>query len=103
EGSVRYHKGKIPLPLLAFNRPHPLEIGTLVCDTVKTSTIDREDAQDRPIGILIRVVDSQGTVVLEQSDLIRDYSSMNWATVADRIDPSEIDGSGTLISSVAAN
>ncbi|MCB1079753.1 MAG: hypothetical protein KDM64_18190, partial [Verrucomicrobiae bacterium] len=31
EGSVRYHKGKIPLPLLAFNRPHPLEIGTLVC------------------------------------------------------------------------
>lgn len=103
EGEIRYRRGTIDLPVLSFNRPHIVDIGALVLDTVKTSQLEREGSRDEPVGLILRLVDASGNVIQEKSDLTRQFAAVNWTSVADRWDPKEEAGEGVLVEALAAN
>ncbi|MBL9152691.1 MAG: hypothetical protein JNK37_09410 [Verrucomicrobiales bacterium] len=103
ECEIRYFRGTIDLPELTYNRPHATETASLAIDALKSSDLDREISQDRPAGLLIRLVDAEGHVLHQQSDLSRQHLALNWDTLSNRWDPREEAGSGVLINSVAKN
>lgn len=100
---LNYHFGSLELPLLAFNRPHLLDTATLVRDAVSPGRDNRLDLEDRVVGIMTRIVSDRGIIIAEKTDLIREYSALDWQVFAHRRDPSESDGKGELIEAIVAN
>lgn len=102
-GAVRYLRGTVDLPLLTFNRPHALETDALIRDLIRTARLTREDSEDRPVGLMVRLVDGEGRLVASHQDLTREHSALDWDTLIARRDPAEKDGTGFLVEAVAAN
>lgn len=103
EGEMRYVRGQTDLPVLTFNRSHSVNVGALVMDSLKTAALERDESHDRAAGLLIRLLDAEGTVIQEHSDLARPHLSMTWDQLSARWDPREKGGTGILIQSMAAN
>ena len=102
-GHIEYHFASIELPPLLFNREHSVETVSLPLDTVSTRGDTREQFEDRGIGILLRLVAADGTVLAESDDLIREHSTLDWAAFSHRRDPREEAGTGILTGVVASN
>ncbi len=102
-GEVRYVRGTIDLPLLTFNRPHTLETDALIRVLIRTARLTREESEDRPVGLMLRLVNSAGQVVASHQDMTREHAGMDWDTLIARRDPAEKNGAGSLVEAVASN
>lgn len=102
-GSIEYHFASIELPPLLFNREQAVQTVSLPLDSVSTRGDTREQFDDRGIGILLRLVAADGTILAEKTDLIREHSTLDWAAFSHRRDPREEAGAGMLTEVIVSN
>ncbi|MCP5539516.1 MAG: hypothetical protein H7A53_04245 [Akkermansiaceae bacterium] len=99
---IRYRRGTIELPTLAFNRPVETQPPTIDLDRVYLDGERRPTAEDVAVGVLVRVFDSMGNVIAEGASLQRERSSLNWELIDENRDLTEENGAGILTAAVAA-
>lgn len=96
-GEIRYLRGTVKLPMLRFNNQEFIDTATMTFDSVRIFGKARDLAEDEPIGLLARVIDTQGRTVAEIGDLHRDFASLKWEQIETRFDPQEAEGTGMLV------
>jgi len=96
-GEIRYLRETVKLPILRFNIEEFVDTATMPYDSIRVFGKARDVAEDEPIGLLARVVDSQDRTIAEIGDLHRDFAHLKWEQIESRFDPREDAGTGMLV------
>ena len=95
-GEIRYQRGSTALPDLKYNRSETVDTGPLDFDLIKVSGGKREENEDEPIGIVVRIADSQGRTIAEFNGLQREFTELTWEGLEARFGPGDSEGNGLL-------